>query len=150
MSGLIDYLFGAASFMPHGYCLLWRPDLVAMHGIADLATAFAYFSIPIAIHVFIRRRGDIEFSWLAGLFIAFITACGLTHLVGLATLWYPVYGLEAFIKMFTAVISVITALSMWPLLPKVLTLPSPRAAVCDQCRPGSSDRAAGNRRTAAS
>jgi hypothetical protein len=30
MQGILDYLFGAASFMPHGYCLLWRPDLVAL------------------------------------------------------------------------------------------------------------------------
>lgn len=28
-AAIIDYLFGAASFMPHGVCLAWRPDLVA-------------------------------------------------------------------------------------------------------------------------
>lgn len=125
MSSLIDYLFGAASYIPHGYCLLWRPDLVAMHGVADALTALAYFSIPAAIHVVIRRRRDLQYTWLAWLFIAFIGLCGLTHVIGLATLWQPVYGLEALVKLATAGVSVATALLIWPLLPKALAFPSP-------------------------
>jgi hypothetical protein len=46
MRDVLEYLFGAASFVPHGYCLLWRPDLVAMHAISDGAIALSYFSIP--------------------------------------------------------------------------------------------------------
>jgi len=122
---LLDYLFGAASYMPHGYCLLWRPDLVAMHATADGLTALSYFSIPAAIHVFLRRRTDLEYGWLAWLFVAFIGACGLTHAIGLATLWQPIYGFEGLVKLGAAGVSVATAIVMWPLLPKVLALPTP-------------------------
>jgi two-component system sensor kinase FixL len=125
MAGLLDYLFGAASFVPHGYCLLWRPDLVAMHAAADLLTALSYFSIPAVIHIFIIRRRDMDYSWLAWLFVAFISACGMTHLVGLITLWQPIYGLQGLVKLAAAGVSVVTAAMMWPLLPKALALPSP-------------------------
>ena len=125
MSGLIDYLFGAASFMPHGYCLLWRPDLVAMHAVADVTIAASYFSIPAAIYVFVKKRGDIAFGWVAWLFVGFIAACGLTHILGLVTLWQPLYGLQGLVKLMTAGISLVTASLLWPLLPKLLALPSP-------------------------
>jgi signal transduction histidine kinase len=41
------------------------------------------------------------------------------------TLWVPVYGLESLVKLLTAVASILTALILWPLLPKLLALPSP-------------------------
>ena len=125
MQGVLDYLFGAASFVPHGYCLLWRPDLVALHAISDALIAVAYFSIPGAILVFLHRRPDLEYSWLAGLFAAFILGCGLTHVADLATLWWPAYGLEGLLKAATAVVSVVTAVLIWPLLPHALALPTP-------------------------
>lgn len=125
MSSFFDYLFGTVSFMPHGYCLLWRPDLVAMHGVADALIALSYFSIPIVIHQFLRRRPDLQFGWLAWLFVTFISACGMTHLVGLASIWQPIYGLEGLVKLMTASVSVATAILMWQLLPKALLVPSP-------------------------
>ena len=39
--------------------------------IADATIALAYFSIPIALVSFVRRRRDLSFSWLL-LFGAFI------------------------------------------------------------------------------
>jgi PAS domain S-box-containing protein len=125
MHDVLDYIFGAASFVPHGYCLLWRSDLVAMHATADFITAISYFSIPAAIHVFIIRRRDMDYSWLAWLFVAFISACGMTHLVSLVTLWEPIYGLQGLVKLGAAGVSLVTAIVMWPLLPKALALPSP-------------------------
>jgi len=37
----------------------------------------------------------------------------------------PVYGLERLVKLLTVVASILTAVLMWPLLPKLLALPSP-------------------------
>ena len=127
MPDFLEYLFGAAAFMPHGYCLLWRPDLVALHAVSDTLTAAAYFSIPCAILVFLRRRHDLHYPWLAGLFAAFILGCGMTHVAALATLWVPAYGLQGLLKAATAAISVATAVALWPLLPRLLALPSPAA-----------------------
>jgi diguanylate cyclase (GGDEF)-like protein len=124
---VLDYLFGAAAFVPHGYCLLWRPDLVALHAASNLAIAIAYFSIPAALLVFLRRRKDLAFSWIFALFAAFILACGTGHLVDLATLWWPVYGLEGLVKAGTALVSLSTAAAVWPIIPRALALPSPAA-----------------------
>src|SRR5262245_35168853 len=124
MRGVVEYLFGAASFVPHGVCLLWRPDLVAMHALSDGAIAVSYFSIPMALAVFVRRRMDLEYKWVFWLFVAFIVACGTTHLIGLVTLWQPVYGLQGLIKVATAGLSITIAFLLWPLLPKAIALPS--------------------------
>src|SRR3954469_20970091 len=65
---MLNYLLETASFLPHGFCLLWRPDLVALHVVSDLTVGFAYFSIPLAILAFLRRRPDFEYRWVAYLF----------------------------------------------------------------------------------
>ncbi|MBO6520570.1 MAG: hypothetical protein JJ900_08505 [Rhodospirillales bacterium] len=127
MQSIVEYLFGAASFMPHGYCLLWRPDLVALHAVSDALIFLAYASIPAALVVLVRKRPEIEHRTTVVLFAAFILACGLTHLVAVFTLWQPMYGLQGLVKAATAIISLLTAIAIWPLLPKLLKIPSPRA-----------------------
>ncbi|MEQ9643235.1 MAG: PAS domain-containing protein [Alphaproteobacteria bacterium] len=127
MDGALEYLFGAASFLPHGYCLLWRPDLVALHGVSDAAIAAAYLSIPVALVRFAKLRPDLDANAkrILGLFIAFIVACAVTHLAGLLTLWFPYYGLHGIVKALTAGISMIAAIACWRLLPSLITLPLP-------------------------
>lgn len=110
---------------PHGYCLLWDPGLIAVHVLSDALIALAYFSIPVALWVFLRQRRELEFSWVLGLFALFIFACGTTHLLSILVLWVPAYGLEAAVKAITAAASIFTAVALWPLLPKLLALPSP-------------------------
>ncbi|QLC26996.1 response regulator [Parasphingopyxis algicola] len=111
-------------YTPHGYCILWQPELVWTHVVSDALIALAYFSIPIAILYFIRKRPDIRFGWIATLFAAFILACGATHVMGIWTLWNGDYGIQALMKAFTALVSVITAIALWPLVPKALAVPS--------------------------
>lgn len=125
MQAIYEYLFGAASFVPHGYCLAWRPDLIAIHALSDGVIAVSYFSIPIALILLLNKREDLAFKRTFGLFALFIFACGVTHLTGMIMLWEPYYGAQGMIKLMTALISVITAISLWPMLPKVLALPGP-------------------------
>jgi PAS domain S-box-containing protein len=122
---IILYLFGAASFAPHGYCLLWRPDLIIMHVASDALIAGSYFSIPAALALFMRRRSDLDYHWMVGLFAAFIFACGTTHILEIVSLWYPIYVFQGLVKMVTAGVSLVTALLLWPLIPKILQLPNP-------------------------
>lgn len=114
-----------AGFMPHGYCLLWRPWLVALHAGADALIFASYFVIPLAILRFLRARPDVRFGALGWLFASFILLCGLTHLVGLATLWLPIYELQGILKMVTGLVSAATAAILFPLVPKLVALPSP-------------------------
>jgi signal transduction histidine kinase len=114
-----------APLAPHGQCLLWRHDLVLLHVISDLTISVAYFSIPIVLVYFIRKRPDVGFGWVFWCFAAFILACGTTHAMGIWTIWYPDYAGEGLIKAATAAASIATAGALWPLLPQALALPSP-------------------------
>lgn len=126
MSSILDFLFGAASFMPHGYCLLWRPDLVALHAASDFTIATAYIAIPLAMLAYYRRRPDTGATTrrVGLLFVAFIIACAATHLAALLTLWYPAYGAQGLVKAATAVVSIATAIFIWPLVPRFVQMPT--------------------------
>jgi len=124
MGAIWDWLINPSGLTPHGFCLSWAPGLVATHVIADALIGLSYFSIPLAIAAFVRQRPDIRYSWVAYLFVAFILACGTTHLWAILTLWFPAYGVEGVIKAITAVLSIATAALLWPLIPKIVALPS--------------------------
>ncbi len=49
-----------AAYMAHGYCLLWKPWLVALHAGSDFLIFLSYFAIPIA---FTGPGGNIEITW---------------------------------------------------------------------------------------
>ena len=118
-------MFDFSRFTPHGFCLAWDPWLIWLMAGSDLLIAAAYFSIPAALLIFLQRRTDLAFKPVFGLFAAFIMACGATHVMGALTLWLPAYRLAGALNGLTAALSVATALTLWPLIPKALALPSP-------------------------
>ena len=59
------------------------------------------------------------------MFAAFILWCGLTHIVNLVTLWYPIYEVQGAVKAVTAAISATTAVAIFFLIPRALAIPSP-------------------------
>ena len=67
--------------MPHGHCYLWRPGVVWLHVTSDALITLAYYSIPITLFYFVRKRKDLEFHWMFVCFAVFILACGSTHLM---------------------------------------------------------------------
>ncbi len=123
MQALID-IFGNKNLIPHGYCLSWSPLLLWLHVISDLLITLAYFSIPIILIYFIRKRQDFPYPWLVSMFAGFIIACGTTHLFAAITIWIPLYWLDGFVKAGTALISITTAVLMIKIAPRALTLPT--------------------------
>lgn len=124
MSNISAY-FQDIQFMPHGMCFLWRPDLLLLHVGSDLLIALAYYSIPLALLVLWRQRPNIEYGWVFKLFALFILACGTTHFLAIWNIWNGNYYLEGLIKLITAMVSIATAIILWPLLPKLKEIPSP-------------------------
>ena len=112
-------------FMPHGHCYFWQTDLVWLHGLSDSLIALAYFSIPLALVYFVKRRRDVPYSGLFLMFGAFIVACGLTHALEVWTIWYSHYYLTGTVKAFTAAISLATAVSLVRVMPQALQLTGP-------------------------
>ncbi|MBN3876915.1 MULTISPECIES: PAS domain-containing protein [unclassified Nostoc] len=117
-------LFAYKQFIPHGHCYLWKPELVGLHIVSDSLIALAYYSIPITLLYFVRKRQDLPFNWVFLLFATFIVTCGTTHLMEIWTLWYPTYWLSGCLKAITAIVSLYTACELIPLIPKALALPS--------------------------
>ncbi len=111
--------------MPHGMCYLWKPGLVWLHVVSDSLIALAYYSIPLTLLYFVRKRCDLPFKWMFWMFAAFIISCGTSHLMAVWTLWHPTYWLSGCIKAITAAISLTTAVLLVPLIPQALALPSP-------------------------
>lgn len=112
-------------FMPHGYCMRWSADVVALHVVSDLMTAASYYLIPVALIYLARRRKDLAFNWMFVLFGVFILACGTTHLMAAWTLWNPVYRLDGVVKAITALASFPTAILLIRLVPRALAIPGP-------------------------
>ena len=52
---------------------------------ADALIAVSYYSIPLALLQFARKRRDVSFNRILFLFSAFIFACGTTHLLAIWT-----------------------------------------------------------------
>ncbi|MBI4782066.1 MAG: response regulator [Oscillatoriophycideae cyanobacterium NC_groundwater_1537_Pr4_S-0.65um_50_18] len=125
MNDILGNLVFTGSFIPHGHCYLWKPSLVWLHGVSDGLTAFAYYSIPLTLFYFVRKRRDLPFSGIFLLFATFIVSCGTTHVLDIWTLWYPTYWLSGFVKALTAIVSLITATKLVMLVPLALALPSP-------------------------
>jgi PAS domain S-box-containing protein len=124
---MVHEMIQDASYMAHGYCLLWKPWLVILHAGSDFLIFAAYFAIPVAIWIFLHRRPDLELKPLAILFAAFIFLCGLTHFIQMLTLWWPIYETQAFVKVATAAVSVATAVMIFPLISAAVAIPNPRA-----------------------
>lgn len=122
MSALID----SAAYVPHGYCLFWQPWLVALFAGSDLLIFASYSAIPLALLIFLRRRPDIRFRGLVALFASFIMLCGLAHLISIVTLWEPVYPLHGAVKLLTGIVSAVTAVVLFILIPRLVAIPSPR------------------------
>ncbi|WP_434664338.1 PAS domain S-box protein [Paraburkholderia sp. A3BS-1L] len=125
MDAIAQFL-ATSDFIPHGYCLHWSLPLIWTYVGSDAVIALSYYSIPVVLWSFARRRTDLPFSWLFLMFAVFILACGTTHLLAIVDIWHPVYWLDAGVKTVTALASLATAAAMWPLIPKALALPSPK------------------------
>lgn len=121
----LNNIFYSGNFIPHGHCYLWKPDLVGLHLISDTLIALSYYSIPLTLIYFVRKREDVPFKLVFFLFGAFIISCGTTHALEVWTLWHPVYWLSGVIKALTGFISFYTAIILIPLVPQALALPSP-------------------------
>ncbi|HTV57777.1 MAG TPA: PAS domain S-box protein [Verrucomicrobiae bacterium] len=117
-------LFSPSRFMPHGFCYLWDPGLIWLHVVSDTLITVSYFSIPVTLIWFVRKRRDLPFSWMFALFGVFIVACGATHAMEVWNLWHGDYWLSGIIKAVTAAASVLTAVLLVRLVPQALDLPS--------------------------
>ena len=116
--------FASSGFMPHGYCFLWTPSLLWTYVTSDFIIASSYFSIPFALWYFVQKRRDLPFRRMFLMFGAFVMACGSVHVFAIWNIWHADYWADAGIKAFTAIMSATTAILLWSMIPKALTVPT--------------------------
>ena len=112
--------FGASTLAV--LCGDWR--IVAAHVVSNTLIGVAYVSIPIVIVAYLRRRPEIEHRWVFWSFVTFILLCGLTHFAHVWTVWQPAFEMQAGIEILTAIVSLATAVALWPLLPRFAKIPT--------------------------
>ena len=127
MNSVHDF-FDSSTFMPHGHCFLWQPNILWLHIISDTGIAFAYFLIPLLLFHLVRQRKDLPYKPLFAAFSSFILLCGTTHLLAIWVLWHPDYALEGVIKALTAIVSISTLFILWKVTPPALKLILPAEA----------------------
>ena len=98
----------SSSLMPHAVC--WRQDqhLIWTMALTNAITFLSYFSICSTLFYFARRTSRaIVREWVFFLsgFALFIVACGTTHLMEVVTTWFPVFWVDAWTNIITAVLS---------------------------------------------
>lgn len=126
MIEFLEKLFDS-DYMPHGHCYMWSTSILWLNVFSDIIITLSYYSIPIALYYFVRRRRDLSFDWIIVLFALFILACGTTHLIEVWNVWHGTYRLAGVVKLITAALSISTAYLLWRNLPKLLSLPSSEA-----------------------
>jgi hypothetical protein len=103
----------------------WSNAHASLHIAADLTISAAYLLIPIILIHFIRKSPGSRYNGLFWLFVAFISAAALVHILDAAMFWWPAYRLLGLVKAATAILSLITAAVLIPVAPKALAFHKP-------------------------
>lgn len=119
----LSKLFDTGDFVPRWSCGNWSQGLAWTHMVSDFLIFISYAAIPAALGVVVARRRDLPHARIWLLFVAFILSCGVTHLVEAGMFYFPVYRLSGLLKAVTAVISIVTAVTLAFALPTILSLP---------------------------
>ncbi len=123
MFEILTGAFDTTGFPPRWKCGVWSDELGWLHILSDIAIWGAYTAIPCVLAFFILRRKDVPFPRILWLFVAFIFACGTTHLIDAIIFWQPVYRLAGLVKFATAIVSWGTVLALIQITPGVLHFP---------------------------
>src|SRR5665647_2932617 len=108
MNQLTDFflkLFDYSDWPPRWHSGKWSEFHGWLYIISDLLIWSAYFTIPLVIIKYITRKSDVQFVKLYFLFAAFILACGATHFLDAVSFWFPLYRLNALVRLLTGVLS---------------------------------------------
>jgi signal transduction histidine kinase len=97
-----------SSLMPHAVCWREDPRLIWTMAITNAITFLSYLSICVTLFYLARRTGrSIARDWVFFLvgFALFIVACGSTHLLEVLTTWVPIFWVDAWTNIITALLS---------------------------------------------
>jgi signal transduction histidine kinase len=99
---------GPVELMPHAVCWAAAPQLIWTMVITNAITFVSYFTICFTLLYLTRRTGRViarDWRYFMIGFALFIVSCGSTHLLEVVTTWVPVFWIDAWANVITAVLS---------------------------------------------
>lgn len=100
-------------YLPHRFCYLAQPWLIWSNAPADAAISLSYLILfeSLFLLAWLVRSQLQPYLWILLAFGGFILTCGLTHLMEVVTIWWPVYPLSTAVKITCAIASIPTAIA---------------------------------------
>jgi signal transduction histidine kinase len=105
----------ASALMPHAVC--WHEDqhLIWTMAISNAVTFLSYTTICLTLLLLARRTRQIiarDWAYFLSGFALFIVACGSTHLLEVITTWSPIFWVDAWTNIVTAMLSAYVAMQL--------------------------------------
>ena len=96
-----------------------------LHIVSDVVLAGVYLAVPVAVLLFLRRRPDASYRPIYMLFGTVFLLCGIVHGIDALIFYTPLYRLSAYAKVVTAMVSLVTLVSLLRVLPRLLSMQTP-------------------------
>lgn len=106
-------------------CLSFNPVLLPLHLVSDLILFLSYLAVAGAILYYLAKKKP-EFRGYGYALAGFIAWYGFLHLGSVLSLWYPILLVTGIMKAVTAVVMMVCAIAIFPLMPQILQSLTPR------------------------
>jgi hypothetical protein len=120
----MNWLLDTHGFLSRSHCGAWEPWLIGVNQLSNLLIFISYMSIPIALFSLIDleklKKATGAGNTIIVMFMLFIAACGLTHLMDVVSFTAAPYRFFTLIDALTAVFSTATAIMLPGVIRKAL------------------------------
>ena len=106
-------------------CLAYSPLNVSIYAASDIIIFISCCAISVAILLYINSKQP-EFKISGYVTAGIVFWVGLLFLGSFLSLWYPIHLIVGIMKAITAMTALITAIAMFPLLPRFLEILTPQ------------------------
>ena len=107
---------------------LLSAGMLWLHPIADVVMAIAFIVLFIAFFHFLQERRDLtQTKFPLFVFIVLLGLHAALHLIEAYSFWQSALAILGILKVLTAAAAAFTAIIVWPLLPRLLKVPSAKA-----------------------
>jgi signal transduction histidine kinase len=103
------------SLMPHAVCWAADPRLIWTMVVTNFVTFLSYLSLAGTLLYLSRKTGRViarDWGYFVVGFALFILACGSTHLLEVITTWTPIFWVDAWTNIITALLSAYVAVML--------------------------------------
>jgi CheY-like chemotaxis protein len=109
--------------------------LIWTSAVSSVVYGIGTLFVSVLLAVVQRRRPDLPFNWALLFLAVFLFAFGIVSLISFVATWHldlPMLWIGIGLKIFGAVVAIITAFLFWRILPSIMALPTVDAVVAER------------------